>query len=352
MTGYDYGPSENELVLNVTSQLLHEMSTRYPASTALAPTRREENVLGYDVDVRELLGVVFQFKRPSAIRARTHPTQLPKPTSTATPVRFETNIEQWSTLVAGFGPTQSFHAIPPVLDGGDLYQALNRTVFVDVYGVLPQTSLLYIVPDGCAYSGGHILIEGKIRNKDGSTYRVPPVFVYCFDDIKAGLSSNWLGLQLYRALEPDRPLDTEQSIEEQRVPTEDLSKFESRLESLSRINPEREFRARDALQNAVWWLQELSNSNFRTERLGSVHAELASTRDLSPEERWKQIFLNANRDGPYDSNQVAAACEDFTEIAEDAFDELRDDLISDSDTPPATKLLQRANAEICMLGCE
>jgi len=96
MSGYNYGPSENELVLNVTSQLLQELATRYPASTALAPTRRKENILGYDVDVRELLGVVFQFKRPSEIQARTHPTQLPKPTSTATPVRFEANIENGS----------------------------------------------------------------------------------------------------------------------------------------------------------------------------------------------------------------------------------------------------------------
>ena len=114
MAGYDYGPSENELVLNVTSQLLHEMSTRYPASTALAPTRRKENVLGYDVDVRELLGAVFQFKRPSAIRARTHPTRLPKrqPRSLLTPQRTRAD-----TVVSPQWPTQ-----PP--------RSLIRTLFV------------------------------------------------------------------------------------------------------------------------------------------------------------------------------------------------------------------------------
>lgn len=97
------------------------MSTRYPARTALAPTRRKKNILGYDVDVRKLLGVVSQFKRPSEIRARIHPTQLPKPTNAAIPVRFETNIDQWITLISGFNLSEAFYAIPPVLDGSDLY---------------------------------------------------------------------------------------------------------------------------------------------------------------------------------------------------------------------------------------
>jgi len=293
MPGYNYGPSENELVLNVTSQLLREMSTRYPASTALAPTRRKENILGYDVDVRELLGVVFQFKRPSEIRVRTHPTQLPKPTNAAIPVRFETNIEQWITLISGFNLSEAFYAIPPVLDGSDLYKSLKQTVFVDVYGVLPQTSLLYTVPDGCSYSGGRVLVEGKIMG--GSTYQVPPAFVYCFDDIRTGLSSSWLGLQFYEAVEPNGQLDPEQSLEEQRRATEELSEFKSRVKSLSSPDNEiEEYRVRDALQNATWRLQELSNSDFGSDTLGPVHAELADTHGLSPTERWKRIFLNIN----------------------------------------------------------
>jgi len=351
MPGYNYAPSENELVLNVTSQLLREMSTRYPASTAFAPTRRKENILGYDVDVRELLGVVFQFKRPSEIQARTHPTQLPKPTNAAIPVRFETNIEQWITLISGFNLSEAFYAIPPVLDGSDLYKSLKQTVFVDIYGVLPQTSLLYTVPDGCSYSGGRVLVEGKI--KGGSTYQVPPAFVYCFDDIRTGLSSSWLGLQFYEAVEPDGQLDPEQSLEEQRRATEELSEFESRVKSLSSPDNEiEEYRVRDALQNATWRLQELSNSDFGSDTLGPIHAELADTHDLSPTERWKRIFLNINRDGPYETDQVASTCEEIDDVADGAFDELRDDLISETDTPPATQLLQRADAEMCMLGRE
>jgi hypothetical protein len=327
------------------------MSTRYPASTALAPTRRKENILGYDVDVRELLGVVFQFKRPSEIQARTHPTQLPKPTNAAIPVRFETNIEQWITLISGFNLSEAFYAIPPVLDGSDLYKSLKQTVFVDIYGVLPQTSLLYTVPDGCSYSGGRVLVEGKI--KGGSTYQVPPAFVYCFDDIRTGLSSSWLGLQFYEAVEPDGQLDPEQSLEEQRRATEELSEFESRVKSLSSPDNEiEEYRVRDALQNATWRLQELSNSDFGSDTLGPIHAELADTHDLSPTERWKRIFLNINRDGPYETDQVASTCEEIDDVADGAFDELRDDLISETDTPPATQLLQRADAEMCMLGRE
>lgn len=351
MAGYDYGPSENELVLNVTSQLLHEMSTQYPASTALAPTRRKENILGYDVDVRDLLGVVFQFKRPSSIQARTFPTQLPKPTSTRTPVRFEANIEQWITLISGFDLGEAFYAIPPVLEGGGLHQALEQTVFVDVYGVLPQTSLLYTVPDGCTYSGGHLIVEGKI--KKGSTYRVPPAFVYCFDDIRTGLTSNLLGLQFYEAIWPDDPPIEEESIEEQRTQTEELDQFRSRLEWLSSIDvdPDRS-RVRDAFRDATQTLYELPHSDYRADVLSPIHSLLADIQDRSPKEQWKRIFPRTNRTGPYDTERVAVACDNIEEIAEGAFDDLRRVLVSHPDVPPATQLLQRADAEMCMLGRE
>lgn len=349
MSGYNYGPSENELVLNVTSQLLREMASRYPASTALAPTRRKENVLGYDVDVRELLGVVLQFKRPSEIRARTHPTRLPKPTSTATPVRFKTNLEQWITLISGFNLGEAFYALPPVLDGADLYRALKQTIFVDVYGVLPKTSLLYTVPDGCSYSGGQPLVEGKIKN--GSTYQVPPAFVYCFDDIRTGLSSSLLGLQLYEAIDPHGRFDPEQPLKEQRRATEELAEFKSRLDMLSSTNTElAEHRVRDALQNAMRSLQELSNLDFRSDILGQVRVKLANTNDFSATERWKHIFVSTNQNAPYEADTVASACDDIEEITASAFHNLRDDLISDSDIPPATQLLQHADSEMCMLG--
>lgn len=358
MSGYNYGPSENELVLNVTSQLLQEMSTRYPVSTALAPTRRKENVLGYDVDVRDLLGIVLQFKRPSEIRARTYPTQLPKPTNTAAPVRFESNIEQWTTLISGFNLAEAFYAIPPVLDGSDLYRALKRTVFVDVYGVLPQTSLLYTVPDGCSNTGGQVLVEGKIRN--GSTYQVPPAFVYCLDDIKTGLSSNispghssnLLGLQFYKSAEPGGQFDPERPITDQRTKADDLSRFNSRLETLSTDSTDDEYRISDSLQNAIDDLQELVDSEFRSDTLGPVHAELADTQDLPPVERWKRIFLRTNQRGGYDTDQVAYACDDIEEVTKEQVNKLRNDLKSNADTPPATHLLQRADAEMCMLGRE
>jgi len=174
--------------------------------------------------------------------------------------------------------------------------------------------------------------------------------VYCFDDIKTGLSSNWLGLQFYEAVEPDGQLDPEQPLEEQRRATEELSEFKSRLDFLSSRDTEvDEYRVRDALQNATWSLQELSNSDFRSDTLEPVHAELADTQNLSLTERWKRIFLSANRSGPYDTDHVASACEDIEEVAKDPFDELRDALISETDTPPATQLLQRADAEMCML---
>lgn len=344
MSGYNYGPSENELVLNVTSQLLADLASRYPASTALAPTRREENILGYDVDVRELLGVVLQFKRPSEVRARTMPTQLPEPTSTEVPVRFKTDIDQWITLVTGFNVGQAFYALPPTVESTSLHQALKQTVFVDVYGVLPETSLLYTVPDGCEYTGGPFVVEGKIKNH--STYRIPPEFIYCFDDLKRGLSSNRLGLQFYTPIRPGSRFDPEQPAGEQRSETDALTEFKYRVTSLTSSDTEADgFRVQEALQQ----LDDLTE--FRSEKITDERDPALRAMNDRPLDRWKNIFVNYQTD-PYDPSQVDIAFGGLTDAIQKALEELRADLLSDPDGAPATQLLQRASAQMCMLGRE
>lgn len=373
MAGYDYGPSENELVLNVTSQLLQRLSGPYPVSTALAPTRREENVKGYDVDVRKLLGIVLQFKRPSAVKARRKPTRLPKPTEEVQPARFMTDIQQWNTLINGFGIGEAFYVIPPVLQGNQLHRALDRTVFVDVYGVLPRTSRLYTVPEGCETSNGPPIVEGFVKR--GSTYRIPQPFIYCFSDLLRGLKDSRLGFSIYEPYNVDEEFNPEESIENQRYRGDGWSNFDTRIDWLKR-----EDRGQDGktiqdgilgiespivnqINHAIQTLeQEWTNPNQPNKysdledpsfdtlagEFAYIREKLPDTNDHHPVERWLQLFEAANSQDPYSAEGVRKAWDN--EVVARASDSLRNELVDKSDTPSATHLLQRANSEMLMLG--
>lgn len=186
--GYEYGPSENAIVINTTSQLSRQLANKFGTSAVLAPTRREENVLGYDVDVRDLLGVVLQFKRPSVVKAMRRPSRISKPAA-----RFSINTDQLLTLRAGFSPEQAFFALSPLHDSSTLHEALERSIFVDVFGLPATTSKLYTACD-CCTSKGKPLVEGLIKN--GTKFSIPNWYIYCMDDFKSKLQNYHAGIRI------------------------------------------------------------------------------------------------------------------------------------------------------------
>ncbi|MFP9061716.1 hypothetical protein ACLI4R_14450 [Natrialbaceae archaeon A-chndr2] len=194
---YRKGPSENSLTLNTTHQMLRYFEdnnkTRFKHLVAFSPTRKWENVSGYDVHIPFLKTTVFQYKRPKV-------PDNGKPVSNLER-RFSLNADQWLTLLLLFDRGQAFFTLPDVMRNDDLTHSLKSTVFVDVYGVLPDTSLAYVNRNSMqtTFSSSVSLLkttppQGKIRN--GSKYRFHPNHVYDWREMYDGINNCNLGLRL------------------------------------------------------------------------------------------------------------------------------------------------------------
>ncbi|WP_318571201.1 hypothetical protein [Salinigranum marinum] len=330
MAGYTYGPSENELVINITSQILARLSSSFSTTAALAPTRRDENVLGYDVDVLDLLGIVLQFKRPSVVHHRTLPSKISQSTPSA---RFQSNIQQWITLLANFDRGQALYAIPPVHTGNELHKALDKTVFVDAHGVLPGTSLLYC-PNQCCTPGGKTLVEGKIKDRhsfDGPKYVIPPAFVYCWEDVSTGLVEGNLGLKFYEA-DPNMVGQEDLPAAERRRVTAQLRDLRDRLDNYAKGN-------REAVLERV----EMMLRYWRKQHQEVDVGQLQPTATLFEQLRAADAL-------PVDDNRKFAVDEAISEVCNEVRSEASLSPEDGSEFHPATHALQTAEAELCMLG--
>lgn len=129
-------PTENTLTLNITHEMLTSLKPSFSRITAISPARRWENVKGYDVKLNFAKVVVFQFKRPCG---RLRSSRL---------IRFPLNGTQINTLSNLFNVNQAYIALPRVLDHPTLYRhsgsLINRTIFIDVYGLASNMTTLYI----------------------------------------------------------------------------------------------------------------------------------------------------------------------------------------------------------------
>lgn len=333
MAGYTYGPSENEIVINTTSQLLSRLSSAFSTAAALAPTRRDENVLGYDVDVLDLLGIVLQFKRPSVVHHRTLPSNIQQSTPSA---RFESNIQQWLTLLANFDRGQALYAIPPVHTGDELHKALDKAVFVDAHGVLPGTSLLYC-PDQCCTPTGERIVEGKIKDGDsseGPKYVIPPQFVYCWKDFSTELKEEGLGVKFYE-LDPNMVGREDLPASERRRVTEELEELRTRLEEYADGNEET-LRERVEAMLRCWLREHRELDEVRLQPTADLFERLRAA-DVLPVE---------------DYDRESAVEEAITEVCNEVRKEASRSAEDETDFYPATHALQTAEAELCMLGHE
>lgn len=210
---YRDGPPENSLTVNATHQMLQKADPPFSRSSAISPTRRWEKMCGYDVK-NDLLGAVFQYKRPKVLRSGNDDL-----------VRFDLNMHQWLVLLLLFDSRQAFFTLPAVLEYEDLPDTLSNTVFVDVHGIRWNTSMIYVPPEPCSTSASQDCddvgelpsITGKINK--GEKYQIDPEYVYCWDDLNSELRDHRVGILLRN--KGDR--------------TADIHSFEDRIEKIERF---------------------------------------------------------------------------------------------------------------------
>jgi len=210
-------PTENTLTVNSTHQMLSDLEGTFSHLTAISPTREMENVLGYDINLPLLKSTVFQYKRPYTAKNDSER-------------RFSVNSDQWRTLISQYEPRQAFFALPEVIQATNLPNSLeDRTVFVDVWGLKPNTSLIY-VPQDAVGKGRLDKLKAKIRN--GDTYPVDRRFVYTWKDLVQGMNSCSIGLRMSE--DGERTPDyREFKSRVQALADKDLEKILDRIESVA-----------------------------------------------------------------------------------------------------------------------
>ncbi|WP_430506214.1 hypothetical protein [Haloparvum sp. PAK95] len=172
-------PTENTLTVNATHHMLTDLEDEFTGPAALSPNRRMENILGYDTTLPLLKSVVFQYKRPYTVESDSDR-------------RFSVNRDQWRTLTSLYEYNQAFFVLPEVVDAPDLEHTLSRSVFIDVFGIRRNTSLVYVPENACS-AGRPTGIRAKINN--GGRYSVPDALVYDWETLKESVNACEYGLR-------------------------------------------------------------------------------------------------------------------------------------------------------------
>ena len=238
-------PSENTLTLNITHEMLTSVKSVFQTVTATSPARRWENIKGYDVKLNSAKILVFQFKRPCG-RLRN-----------STYIRFPLNGNQITTLSNLFNVNQAYIALPQVLSYRTLYRhsgfLLNRTIFIDVYGLTFNMTVLHVPLIG---SPGPVYY--KIKN--GGYGVVNNVFVKNWKQLLLGLEKCNVGLPIIKNKEKTKEfIELSEYIEEiakteiKRITPESkyLLRTKEMLEQKIRLNPEIEIDAEKILDNLI-----------------------------------------------------------------------------------------------------
>lgn len=221
--GYEYGPSENSLTINTTHRMLSFFEDTGPFEhlAAYAPTRRWEKLKGYDVNLPMQKAAVYQYKRPRIReKSRVPDDELNR--------QFKLNREQWMTLLLLFEPGEAFFTLPVVWNDGEMPETASRTVFLDVYGVLPDSTLTYIPPERCTDGQISGYLTGK--TSDGKKYLLHPHYTSSWERHREELNECKLGLQLWNLEEEQEYLDV---VQEEKPRPDEFREFQERLDILS-----------------------------------------------------------------------------------------------------------------------
>jgi len=220
--GYEYGPSENSLTINTTHRMLSFFEDTGPFDhlAAYAPTRRWEKLKGYDVNLPMQKAAVYQYKRPR-IREK---DKIPNDELSR---QFKLSREQWMTLLLLFEPGEAFFTLPVVWNDEEMNESANRTAFIDVYGVLPDSTLTYIPPESCTDGQISRYLTGK--TSDGKKYLLHPHYVHSWERHRDELSECTLGLQLWNL---DEEREYEDIIQEEKPRPNEFREFQERLNRL------------------------------------------------------------------------------------------------------------------------
>lgn len=152
-------PYESTLTMQTYVQMRDQSDLDF--LDVFTPSTNLERELGWDMEIRNLKGVVFQYKRPklSANGNRRFRVRY----SDHDPPR---QLDQMKNYAEKYGEDIAYYGLPLVVEHDDLEATLDRMVFVNAREIPDEASVIHIPEDYCR--------SGRLQSTDS-------LEIYCSD---------------------------------------------------------------------------------------------------------------------------------------------------------------------------
>ena len=158
-----------ESTLTMQSYVQMQDHTRLDFLDVFTPSTNLERELGWDMQIRNLKGVVFQYKRPKLSKGGTRRFSV-RYSSQSVPRQLD-QMKSWDER---FSKSLSYYAFPLVSEHDTLDETLMRTAFVNATAIPDDASVIHI-PENYCY-------DGCRQSRD-------PLKVYCSNP--SSTDTNW-----------------------------------------------------------------------------------------------------------------------------------------------------------------
>lgn len=162
-------PTPYESTLTMQSYMQMREHTELDFLDVFTPSTNLERELGWDMQIRNLKGVVFQYKRPKISKDGTRRFSV-----RYSDQKSPRQLDQMKNWALKFNGDLSYYALPLVSQHDSLNQILMRTTFIHATAIPDDASMIHIPEDYCS--------DGKRQSSE-------PLEIYC--SAPSNTDNNW-----------------------------------------------------------------------------------------------------------------------------------------------------------------
>lgn len=162
-------PTPYESTLTMQSYMQMREHTELDFLDVFTPSTNLERELGWDMQIRNLKGVVFQYKRPKISKDGTRRFSV-RYSDQESPRQLD-QMKNWDLK---FNGDLSYYALPLVSEHDSLNETLMRTAFIHATAIPDDASMIHIPEDYC--------FDGRRQSSE-------PLEIYC--SAPSNTDNNW-----------------------------------------------------------------------------------------------------------------------------------------------------------------
>lgn len=196
-----YSPVEGTLVNQTHMQMKDYLDMDH--LQAVESSNDLEKKVGWDAQVQNLKGIVFQYKRPvdddGNLRFSVRNANLDE--------LDDTQLKSMKSYANVFGRDVAYYALPPIRDMGNLTETLERTLFINAHDIPGNASVIKgISKDYCSdfvRKGGEPLkVHCSTSHDDKWDEEIPPSDVLGWEDLVGKLTECTIGFKIRKDGKP------------------------------------------------------------------------------------------------------------------------------------------------------